>query len=375
MRSLPFVLLVTASVACSSSPQPASTPTSEVSTAAVQKPCPDEGAPATAQTDEIDQDVMALAAAAQKCGFEHGSFEWDCPAFKEWRNENDDLFEGPGGNSTILSLLEDKDVRARTLAAQRGFTAARSYFADTKRASRLLAVVDKERENRLYSSYGKFVAYINGEKVLGKELRALANHPTTDFRQAYAEYALPTHPTAFSLELVKVFLDDPDDSVRRAAIRSLSANGRTRPTEGICAVLKTQIERTDKLAREALDAGATSKCPGMSELVMAQIEKRTADPAKATAADAPDVSNAMSSLCWRSTTSDDLKKRAFDVANKTAPKIADPWRRRSYVYLLRSCDPKRAKAALAPFLKDKDKDVAELAKEETQRVEEDLKRQ
>ncbi|NUO48300.1 MAG: HEAT repeat domain-containing protein [Polyangiaceae bacterium] len=254
MRSLPFVLAI-ATAACTPAAQPTNTPVSETTAGAAQKPCPETTEATTAQKDEVDQDILALAATAQKCNFEHGSFDYDCAGYKEWRDAGDDLFEGPSGNSTILSMLEDKDIRARTLATQRGFTGARSYFSDPKHGARLLAVIDKEREERLFYYYGRFAAYINGEKTLGKELRALANHPATNFRQSFAENALPTHPNEFSLGLVKVFLDDPDDSVRRAAIRSLSASGRTRPTEGICALLKTQIARTDKLAIDALIAG------------------------------------------------------------------------------------------------------------------------
>lgn len=376
MRSFSTFALALFAVACSSSPHLATSPKTEGAPSESRAtPCPETSpAPTAVQTDEVDQDILALAATAQKCSFEHGSFDWECPAYKEWGEAGEDLFEGPGGNAAILKLLEDKDIRARTLASQRGFSGARAYFADPKRAQRLLAVVENETEDRILYRYGRFVAYIDGERALGKELRALATHPKTDFRAAFAEAALPTYPTAFSLELVKTFLDDPDDSVRRAAIRSLSASGRTRPTEGICAVLKSQLERTDKLARDALSAGATSKCAGMADLVMAQIEKRTADVAAVSDENAPDFSDALSSICWRGTNSDDLKKRAFDVANKIAPKVTDAWRRRSYVYLLRSCDETRAKAALAPFLNDKDKEIAKLAKEETKRLEEELKR-
>ncbi len=374
MRSLPLFVIAILTAACTPTSQPATQPVSETTAVAADKPCPETPAAAIAQKDEIDKDILALAAAAQKCNFEHGSFDYDCAGYKEWRDAGSDLFEGPGGNNTVLSMLEDKDVRMRTLAAQRGFIVARTFFSDEKRAARLLSVIDKEREDRLFYSYGRFAAYINGEKVLGKELRALANHPVTSFRSSFADNVLPTHPTEFSLGLVKVFLDDPDDSVRRAAIRSLSANGRTRPTEGICALLKTQLGRTDRLAADALTAGSSSKCPGMADLVVAEIEKRTADAAAAAAEGAPDYSDPLSSICWRDSTSEELKKRAFDIANKVAPKVNDAWRRRSYLYAFRNCDVKRAKTALAPYLKDKDKDIAKTATDETKRVEEELKR-
>jgi hypothetical protein len=374
MRSLPLFLTAILAASCTPAPQPATTPVSETTAGAAAKPCPETPAAAAAQKDEIDKDILALASAAQKCSFEHGSFDYECAGYKEWREAGSDLFEGPGGNNTILTMLEDKDVRARTLGAQRGFIVARTFFSDEKRGARLLSVIDKEREERLFYSYGRFAAYINGEKVLGKELRALANHPVTSFRSSFAENVLPTHPTEFSLGLVKVFLDDADDSVRRAAIRSLSSNGRTRPTEGICALLKTQLGRNDKLAADALTAGSMSKCPGMAELVVAEIEKRTADAASAAADGAPDYSDPLSSICWRDSTPEPLKKRAFDVASKVAPKVNDEWKRRSYLYVFRNCDEQRAKAALAPFLKDKDKDVVRVATDETKRVEEELKR-
>jgi hypothetical protein len=342
--------------------------------AATVAPCPDGAASAAGQADEPDADILALAAATQKCEFSNGSFSWDCPAFKEWRSENDDLFEGPGGNATLLKMLEDTDVRMRTLVVERGFSSGRGYFADKKRAERLLVVIDKERETRLLRYYGKFAAHINGEKLLGKELQGLAKHPTTEFRSSFAEYVLPQNPTTFSLDLTKVLIDDADWAVRRSAVRALSANGRTRPTDKICETLKAQLVRDDKIAEDALEAGSSSKCKGMPQLVLAEIEKRAKDPAKVVAKDAPRLSSPLTSICWRSQTTDDLKKRAFDVAVKVLPKVEDQWQKNMWLSLLRTCDISRAKAALTPYLKDKNKDVAEEAKQELQRVEEELAR-
>lgn len=373
MHTRLFLAPLSFAIACGGSPQPGAN--SPSGTNASDQPCPDVPSPAVAQTDEIDPDLVALAEAAKKCSFENGSYEWNCPAFREWRSENDDLFEGPAGNNTILSMLEDSNVRTRTLATERGFTAARSYFGDPKRAARLLAVLDKEREPRLLSPLGKFAAYISGEKMLGEELRTLAKHPTLELRRSYAEHVLPQNPTAFSLEMVKVFLDDADDSVRRAAIRSLSANGRTRATEPICASLKGQLTRSDKLVGDALEAGSTSKCAGLAELVIAEIEKRSEVEASVlNDRNNPDFASSLGSLCWRQSTAEPVKQRAFDIAVKVTPKIEDTWRKRTYVGLFRYCDVKRAKDALAPYLKDKDKEIAEHAKDEVTAVEEQLKR-
>ena len=112
----------------------------------------------------------------------------------------------------------------------------------------------------------------------------------------------------------------------------------------------------------------------MVQLVVAEIEKRAKEPAKLGMRDGPSLSSPLMSICWRSQTTDDLKKRAFDVAVKVLPKIEDQWRKSSWLSLLRACDINRAKAALAPYTKDKDKDFAEEAKKEQQRVEEELAR-
>ena len=90
--------------------------------------------------------------------------------------------------------------------------------------------------------------------------------------------------------------------------------------------------------------------------------------------EAPSLSSPLMSICWRSQTTDDLKKRAFDVAVKVLPKIEDQWRKGMWLSLLRACDVNRAKAAITPYTKDKDKDFAEEAKKELLRVEEELAR-
>lgn len=363
LRSLVLSSVAALAIGCGSA-----TPAGEQPRSAAD-PCPEQGAPASAEGTATDPDILALAEAAKRCPFESGSFDWNCKAYKEWKQDNDDIFEGPSANATILAMLEDADVRTRTLATDRGFVGAKAFFADVGRAKRLLAVVQKERETRFLSSYGRFVAFINGEKILGTELRALAKEQPTELRRAYAENVLPQNPTAFSLELVDGFLKDADQSVQRAAVRSLSASGRTRPTEAICSTLKKQMERTDKLAGDALDAGATSKCPGLAPLVVAQVQKLSADPTKLNERDAPDLASSLSTLCWRDS-APELKTQAFDVAVKIAPKITEDWTKRSYLRLFRSCDLKRAKAALQPYLKEKE--TAETAKEEIESVDREI---
>ncbi len=341
--------------------------------APAQKDCAD--APATAATSSnSDPDILALAEAAKTCKFENSSFDWNCPAYKAFTSESDDLFEGLDGNSTILAMLENSDVRMRALAADKGFVTGRAFFAQKANAERLIKVISKEAEPRVLSRLGRFAAFINAEKLgMTEQVMAFTSHGNSQFRDAVASAMLPLQPTAFSLKFNQKLMEDADRSVKRSALLALSGNGRTRPSEPLCSALKSQLTRNDDLTAEALEAGATSKCEGLQEATLAEIEKRVKAAQPDTKLQA--FQSAVSSVCWGYRTPEELKKRAFDVAVKVAPKITEEWEQRSFIRLFRMCDVKRAKEALTPFLKSSFPDTANEVKEELARVEEELKAQ
>jgi hypothetical protein len=327
------------------------------------------------RSDKLDPDVLKLAEAAKSaCAFERSQFDWGCAQYKAFVSENDDLFESAEGNATLLSMLENSDARMRVLAAEKGFLMARAFFSDRSAAERLIKVVEKETDENLLRKYGRFVAAIPAERLAMKTaFEKLVAHPNVSFREALLTYMLPSHPSDLSLALVKkAIAEDVDTSVRRAALESLAANGRTKPTETICATLKGELARTDVLARSALEAGVSSKCEGLAELSLAEIEQRT----KNGPVEGLDVQSALRDICWDWNGPAAMKKRAFDVAARLAPKLSDEdaWTKRSYIRLLRSCDVERAKAALTPFANSKNKEIAAVAKEELKDVEKELKR-
>ena len=367
-RWLSWSLLL--NLACGSAAQPAGAPAGASSDGSKDSPCPETSESST----RSDPTIMALAEAAKTCEFSAGRFNWECAELKAWREPNRDLFEGPDGNPTLLTMLESEDVRMRALAIERKFVAGRTFFANRKNAARLLAVVDAERETTLLSTLGEMVAQIDGEKVLGKELREYAKHPSSEFRSGFAAELLPQHPTEFSLSLAKVLLEDTDWNVRRSVLRSLSSDRGTRSTPPICALLKSQIGRDDKLAEDALSAASSSNCPGMTVAVIEQIERRAKVPAKLNDDGAPNLRSPLQTMCWDSETDKKVKGRAFDVAAAVTPHLTGSWEKRSWLDLFRICDKSRAKAALTPFTTDADKDVASAATSELQRLEEELSR-
>lgn len=342
------------------SDKPAANPTVE---------CPD--VPVQKSTNKTDPDILQLAEQAKTCKFERASFDWNCQAYKAWSSENEDLFEGPDGNSTILSMLESEDIRMRVLAIDQGFESGRSFFGDKETAERLLKVIAKEGEPRILTRLGRFTAFINAEKLgLQDAFNGFTKHAQADFREAVAGAQLPLQPTAFSLELTKKFMEDADTSVKRAALAALSGNGRTRPNAALCTTLKAQLTRTDDLLAEALEAGATSKCEGMQEATLVEVEKQAKKPETKLS----DLRSPISSLCWGWKTDEKIKKRTFDVLLPLHQKSTDSWDKRAALYLFRSCDVTRAKEAISPLLKDKDEDVRKAVQEEITSIDEELKR-
>jgi hypothetical protein len=358
MRSLLAGSLVTSLflVACGAAPPAASTPP-EGSAAATGTAAPAKGA-------ELARDpaIVALAAPALACKFEEGYFDEECPAMKAW-HENEELFADGKGNDTVFSMLGDPDEKLRVLAADKGIDGSQAYFADKAHATRLFALAKKETSAQVGHDLGGYVAKVDAEKLgLGPDLVALAKQPVVKFREALAFYLISTNQSPTSLEVLNILLEDADATVKENAIGSLSTGGITPGVPPVCELLKKQLARTDDFAGKALWAGSSSKCAGIDDVVIAELEKRVADPTKVKNAVGIGYSLAAGSVCGR-TASADLKKKGFAIGVKlTDSKVPDPNTRRSSISVLTGCDPAGAKKVLSVLAKDKDKFVADEAK-------------
>ncbi len=359
-------------VACGGAqPDAATPPAGSVEPAATTAPASAPAPAAAASSDAPlarDPKIVALVTPTLACKFEEGYFDDECPAYKAWK-DNDELFAEGKGDDTIFSLLGDADEKLRVLATEKGFSDSRAYFADKAHATRLFALAKKETNASVAHTLGGYVAKVDAEKFgLGAELRALAKHPVAGFRDALAFYLISTFQSPTALDVLQVLLEDADSKVKKTAISSLSTGGITPGVEPVCALLKKQIARTDDLVGGALWAGSSSKCAGIDELVIAELEKRAADPSKVTNAVGIDFGLAASGVCRR-TASADLKKKGFAVGKKLADaKVPDANTRRSALGVLEACDAAEAAKVIAPLAKDKDKFVADAAKKKLEEL-------
>ena len=203
---------------------------------------------------------------------------------------------------------------------------------------------------------------MDAEKLgLGNEARALAKHPDKQFRQALAAM-ISRYQTPTALDVVQLLLVDSEREVQADAASALSTWGITPGAEPVCALLSKQLARSDEVAGVALWAGSSSRCVGMDGQVIAELGKRTADPAEITNAFGVKYALAASGVCSR-TASADLKKKAFAVGQKLSDaKVPDANTRRSAIDVVVKCDPASAAKVLTALAKDNDKFVAEGAK-------------
>lgn len=307
-----------------------------------------------------DPALVALAKAAAACPFDEKEEEFDeaCPAYKAWWDGGmGDLGER---HALLLSMLESPDTKIQALAARPGFQNTGTFFDDPIRARRLFAVARTAKIGWVPWDVGHQIARVDAEKLgLSAELRALAKSPSASLRVGLAASA-SFHPTALVLELTRDFLKDESQNVRKSAIAALGLD--TPPVEGVCKLLTELLPRTDAESSDILWSGATSRCPGMGELVIAEVAKRVADPSKVGEPLGPFYSMTASGVCER-TKSEDLKKKAVRlIVSLTSPKVPSSATRVMAINVLGGCDKSAAEKALGALARDKDAAVAEQAK-------------
>ncbi len=329
------------------------------------EPAPDKTAPTPPEAPPAvpsrDPKILALAASAAACTYEEGSFDAECPAYRAWSDE-EALFEGGKGDDTVFSLSGDPDEKLRVLASEKPLDDSRAYFKDKGRARLLYAMAQRETLPWLETRLGEWVVRTDAEALgLVAEYRELAKKSSVAMRKSIAT-SIGYHQTPLVLEVTRALLADPDASVQASAISALSFGGITPPSEPVCTLLTEQIARNDNLVGEALWAGSSSQCPGMHDLVIAELTKRVGDPTRITNALGIRLSLAAGGVCSR-TSSEELKKKGFEVALKlTNAKVPDVNTRTAGLSALASCDKNAARNALTSLTKDKDKRVADDAK-------------
>ncbi|AKT44004.1 hypothetical protein [Chondromyces crocatus] len=304
--------------------------------------------------------IQKLAEGALSCGLVDEEIDPDCAGLKAWLDE-EALFEDDEASATLLTMLESSEVKRRILAIEKLRTSA---IANDKAAvARLAAVAKKETNVLVARALGGAIARADMKQLgLGDDLRALARHPVSEFRQSLAFYLLRPNQNDVTLQVLVTLLRDADPRVQREAISALTPT--TESTDAVCKLAQDQLDRSDDLAGEAHKAAATTRCKGIHATVVDSLVGKTADPTKITNAVGVDYALALERAC-NADVGTDLKKKAFGVAKKLSDaKVPDPNTRRASFHALMRCDPAAATNVLGALSKDKDPFVADAAKKQ-----------
>ncbi len=281
---------------------------------------------------------------------EYHSFDRDCPGFKAW-DAADELFAGGKADDTLLSMWGDPDPNVRHLALPKNIKA--SYWQDKGHAKALFALARAEKYSDYLRQLGTFAGQVDGEKVgLAAEQKELAKHRSKEFRERFAGALVPGAQTPLALEIDQILLEDSEKDVKVYAILGLAGEG-VPASDPLCKLLAKQITRGDELHAQGIQAAAVSKCPGMREQALAELDKRTADPTKIEFGPGLVYESAFFSLCYRAD-SPAAKQKIFTVAKRLVnPKVDRNIRERALDTLL-SCDRAAGEKLLPGLAKDKD---------------------
>lgn len=281
-----------------------------------------------------------------------------CPELLAW-HQRTQLFASDVANDKLLSLLEEPDPALREAVARKGFFQPQDYFADAAHASRLFAVMEKERDDAIGGLLGDLVARFDVERAGQSErLRSLVHHPSPVLRARLPE-ALDHFPTPVVVFVTKHLLDDTVREVRLAAIRSLgkhAAGEAARPT--VCDILAERLVHADDIADDAMEAAAWARCAGMAARVLALVEARVAG-----AADLPGelgVATAIgaSAVCARDPERG-TRERGYAVLDALSrPAVRDSRTRMAAISRLDDCDETSAMKRLDELMNDSDPEIA-----------------
>lgn len=244
MKLSPTVLsLAFLTAACAAAPN---APANDPSGPAAESGPREAKAPGVAPVAAVgarDPRIVALAQPALACKFEDDDFDRECPAVKAW-SDNEELFAEGKGNETIFSMLADKDPKVRALAALHGIDDGPAFFADKDHARRVFELANGRADADGTLAY--YVSLVPADKLgLGKELVALAKHPSRPFRSALSGVITKSQSPS-AVATLRALLDDADTKVREDAISALSTGGITPPVEPVCSMLQEQMQKRQR---------------------------------------------------------------------------------------------------------------------------------
>jgi hypothetical protein len=168
-----------------------------------------------------DPALVELAQNALTCEWGTAGFKYSCKAAQAWTKSG--LMKDGKTDRTLVAMLGDSRAPVRWLAAKSLVQNGREYSIDAALAARVITAAAAETDVVVAEPIGSAAGKVDVSKTgLRSELRRLASsHPLPKLRAAVVGRAQTNNREAMFDFTVRVSKDDPDASVRRAAIDAL----------------------------------------------------------------------------------------------------------------------------------------------------------
>lgn len=349
-KTLCTLTLVFAS-ACGSSSKPAEKPETKES-----KPATSSSAEAAASKpkgglDAPDNDpaLVALAREALKCFRKP-----DCEAQGKWYEP---FHMGREVDyKTLVNLIEDEHPEIRTMAAGilRGKKGKPGFHTDRASATRVLDALDREQDEFVARDIALAAGFID-VKATGLEERMLKiiHFDTRErVRVKMIESILDNNwDVPAVIAVVKSMTGDSSSDMRSAALRAFDVQELRAEA---CPFWSSNLTHQDQyLADKCFYFLVTDSCKGEYDAMLDAAMNRP-----------PMSPENLQPLCGRTDTPEPVKTKLLALVEAWAGNTKlNGLQRLQSLKLLASCDPLRARKALAPFLKDQDESIRNTAKE------------
>ncbi len=168
-----------------------------------------------------DPVVVELAEKALSCEWGSGGLKYSCKPAQAWAKSG--LMKDGKADATLVAMLDDQRPPVRWLGAKSLLQNGREYAVDATLAGRVLAAARAETDVVVAEPLGSAAGKIDVTKTgLKNEVeRLVSTHSLSKLRAALVQRAQSSNREALFEFTVTVAEQDPDASVRRAAIDAL----------------------------------------------------------------------------------------------------------------------------------------------------------
>jgi hypothetical protein len=353
--------------ACQSQPSKPATPSPAVAPPAAAKPAPVEPTGLAAKGN--NPEIVALAAEALKCAHDGSHlFDFKCDAFKGFLRAKAIADQ----DATLVSFWEDADPRVRLLGAfalPDGINDHPPFRNDPALSQRMVRALAKETESSVASAMARRVARIDVETtgLLAPiaELIKSSRHPGAT-EELINNLLFTNSRSRATYDYFLTLTQDPDKGVRRKAVDAFWIGGGLSAVE-TCKMWEAHLDDAapEVAGAAAYHLGMSNDCRAHDAVLLGRVGDRL--KAKTTGGESHFASS-LAELCGDENASVANKLAAARLAKEmAADKELEDFLRWRGLEAVTACDKKGGRGFVARLTHDKNKFVAEKARETLKR--------